>query len=53
MILLTILGIMLATLIAITTLAISVGGSVAVVLFSDVIVCIVFIVLIIKKIVSR
>ena len=47
------LALMLFILIAVTVLAISVGGSIAVILFGDVIVCIFIIVWIINKIVKR
>lgn len=51
MILLTILILTALILTGFTVLAISVGGSVAIVLFSDVIVCIILILYIIKRIV--
>lgn len=53
MILLTILILMLLILTVSTVLAISIGGSIAVVLFGDVIVCGFIIVWLIKKIYNR
>lgn len=53
MILFTILALTLIMLAILLILAISIGGSVAIVLFGDVIVCIVFIVLIMKKILKK
>lgn len=49
MILFMILALMVIILTGLTVLAISIGGSVAVVLFGDVIVCIVIILVIIKR----
>lgn len=51
MILFMILALMVIILTGLTILAISIGGSVAVVLFGDVIVCIVIILFIIKRII--
>jgi hypothetical protein len=51
MIIFTILVLMALILTGLTVLAISVGGSVAVVLFGDVIVCIIIILFIIKRLV--
>lgn len=51
MILFMILALMVIILTGLTILAISIGGSVAVVLFSDVIVCIIIILFIIKRII--
>lgn len=51
MILFMILALMVIILTGLTVLAISIGGSVAVVLFGDVIVCIVIILVIIKRII--
>lgn len=53
MILFTILAIMLLILGVLFVLAVSVGGSVAILLFGDVIVCAVIIVLILRKIVKK
>ena len=53
MILFMILALMVIILTGLTILAISIGGSVAVVLFGDVIVCIVIILFIIKRIIFR
>ena len=53
MILFTILMLMLLLLVGLTVAAISVGGTVMVVLFGDVIVCIVFIVLIMKRLIKK
>ena len=53
MILLSILIIILALLVMLTILAISIGGVLSVILFGDVIVCIVFIILIIKRIIAK
>lgn len=51
MILFMILALMVIILTGLTVLAISIGGSVAVVLFGDVIVCIIVILFIIKRII--
>ena len=53
MILFTILMLMLLLLVGLTVAAISVGGTAMVVLFGDVIVCIVFIVLIMKRLIKK
>lgn len=53
MILITILIAILAILAVITFVIISVGGAVGVILFGDVIVCMIFIVYLIKKIFKR
>jgi hypothetical protein len=53
MILLSILLLTLIFLIVISVLTISAGGAIAIIIFGDVIVCIVFIVLIIKWLVKR
>lgn len=53
MLLLISLLLMLFILIVVTVLAISIGGSIAVVLFGDVIVCIFIIVWIIKRLIER
>lgn len=53
MILLTILLLTIAFLVVIGVLTISAGGAVAIVIFGDVIVCIAFIVLIIKWLIRR
>lgn len=53
MILFAILLLMLLILIVVTVLAISIGGSVAVVLFGDVIVCIFIIAWIMKRLIKK
>ena len=53
MILFMILALILVTLLTITILAISAGGTLAIVLFGDVIVCIVFIALIMKHLIAK
>lgn len=53
MLLLTILILTLILLIALTVIVISVAGTVGVVIFGDVIVCIVFIVLLIQYLIKR
>ena len=53
MLLLISLLLMLFILIVVTVLAISIGGSIAVILFGDVIVCIFIIVWIIKRLIER
>ena len=53
MLLLISLLFMLFILIVVTVLAISIGGSIAVILFGDVIVCIFIIVWIIKRLIER
>ena len=50
MILFTILMLVLLILTAVTIVAISLGGSIAIILFGDVIVCIVLLAMVIKKI---
>lgn len=50
MILFTILMLVLLILTAVTIVAISLGGSIAIILFGDVIVCIVLLAIVIKKI---
>ena len=53
MILFTVLLLILLILVAVVVLGVSVIGSSAIIVFGDVIVCAVFIVLIIKKIIER
>lgn len=53
MILLTILIIMALTLMGVAIIGISIAGSVGVILFGDIIVCVVFIVLLIRWIIKR
>lgn len=53
MILFTLLAITLAMLVTITLLTISLGGSVFIILFSDVIVCIAIIVWFIKRLANK
>ena len=53
MILFTILLLTLIILVAIIALAVSIGGAGAIIIFGDVIVCIVFILLIMKKILRK
>lgn len=53
MILFTILAVMLAVLTILVIVTVGIGGGLFVILFGDVIVCIVFIVLMIKGIIGR
>ena len=53
MVLLTILALITLLLIAMTVIVVSVGGAVGIVLFGDVIVCVVFLVWIIKKLIKK
>ena len=53
MALFTILAIMLILLVLVVILAVSIGGSIAIILFGDVIVCIFIIVWIIKKLMKK
>ena len=53
MVLFTILAIMLILLVLVVILAVSIGGSIAIILFGDVIVCIFIIVWIIKKLMKK
>lgn len=53
MILLTILIIMALTLMGVTIIGISIAGSVGVILFGDIIVCVVLIILLIRWIIKR
>lgn len=53
MILFTILTIMLLSLIAITVIAVSIGGAAFIAVFGDVIVCVFLLVWIVKKLVSK
>lgn len=53
MILITILLLTLAVLAVITVLAISFGGAAVIILFGDVIVCMLFIIWIIKRLIKR
>ena len=53
MVLFTILAIMLILLVLVVILAVSIGGSIAIILFGDVIACIFIIVWIIKKLMKK
>ena len=53
MILFIVLSIILLSLIALTILTISIGGTVTVALFSDVIVCVLMIIFIFKRIIKK
>lgn len=53
MVLFTILALTLLILIIITVVAVSIGGAAFIVVFGDVIVCIVFIVLVMKHIIEK
>ena len=53
MILFTVLAIILAILLVFTVFVLSVGGAVGIIIFGDIFVCILFIVLIMKKLIKK